>query len=93
MGELKQATLPLSIQDVLTMGSRQIPIRIEIHEESTLAYLEADEDFFAEGKTIKEAKENLLQGLCDELEFFERHASELSDELRHKYELIQELLK
>jgi len=93
MSESKQVTLPFSISDALTVGGRKIPVRIEIHEESTLAYLEADEDFFAEGKTIKEAKESLLRGLQDELEFFKSHASELSDELRRKYELIRELLR
>jgi bifunctional DNA-binding transcriptional regulator/antitoxin component of YhaV-PrlF toxin-antitoxin module len=91
MGDMRQATLPISLRDVLPIKEKEIPIRLEIHEECTLAFLERDEDFFAEGKTIKEAKENLLRGLQDEFEFLQRHVAELSYELQEKYEFLQDL--
>jgi len=68
----------------LELQGRAIPIRIEIYEDGTVAFLAADDDLFAEGRTISEAKENLAKGLEDELSFLEKHRDELSAELQEK---------
>ena len=83
---------PLTVDDLLELQSRQIPIILEIHEECVIALLSADTDFFAEGKTIQEAKESLLRGLTDEWKFLRKHEDELSEELAAKYKLLKKLL-
>jgi len=82
---------PLIIDDLLIHQARQIPITLEIHEECVVALLPADVDFFSEGKTIQEAKENLLRGLADEWKFLRKHQDELSAELGAKYRLLKKL--
>ncbi len=89
---LDRVKFPLLLKDVVELAGKKIALRIEIHEERALAFLDRDDDFFAEGKTIKEAKQSLIRGLKDELHFLHRHRDELSHELKNKYQLLQDIL-
>jgi len=85
----EKVRFPLTLTDLLELRDRRISIRIEIYENGTVAFLEADDDFFAEGRTIKEAKGNLLKSLEDELGFLHEHRDELGTDLKEKYRLLQ----
>ena len=89
----ERAELPLTLSDVLEFRSREVLIGIEIYENSTVAFLEADDDFFAEGRTIKEAKENLVKSLEDELSFLDKHRDELGAELQEKQQRLEAVLR
>lgn len=85
---------PLRITDKLEMGKKnKILIKLEIQEDCVMVFLANDEDFFAEGKTIKEAKQNLKKSLDDELAFLSKHRSELSLDLANKLEILLKILK
>ncbi len=84
--------LPLVVEDVLELRGRRLPIRLEINDDGVTAFLQAEDDFFAAGKTIKEARESLAKALEDELAFFKTHRAELGPELQAKYRLLRNLL-
>jgi hypothetical protein len=87
-----RSKFPLTVLDTIITGVRPIPITLEIHEDCVIAFLTQDENFFAEGKTVQDAKENLLLGLKDELQFFQKHEDELSDPLKAQHKLLKKLL-
>lgn len=89
----EKVRFPLTLSDMLEFQSRKIAIRIEIYENGTVASLEADDDLFAEGRTVKEAKENLAKSLEDELSFLDKHRDELGTDLKEKYRLLQSVLQ
>jgi len=84
---------PLNLSDLLELRGRKIPIRIEVCENGSVAFLEAEDDFFGAGKTIKETRENLIKSLEDELSFLYRHQAELSTDLKEKYRFLQGILR
>ena len=89
-----EMSYPLRITDKLEMGKKnKILIKLEIQEDCVMVFLANDEDFFAEGKTIKEAKQNLKKSLDDELTFLSKHRSELSLDLANKLEILLKILK
>ena len=89
-----EMSYPLRITDKLEMGKKnKILIKLEIQEDCVMVFLANDEDFFAEGKTIKEAKQNLKKSLDDELAFLSKHRSELSLDLVNKLEILLKTLK
>ena len=89
-----EMSYPLRITDKLEMGKKnKILIKLEIQEDCVMVFLANDEDFFAEGKTIKEAKQNLKKSLDDELAFLSKHRSELSLDLANKLEILLKILK
>lgn len=92
MKALTTLKLPITLRDVVVYKERIIPIKLKIYEDSVLAALCRDSDFFGHGKTIQEAKESLLRGLANEWAFLSKHADELGSELQAKYKLLQRLL-
>lgn len=88
---LNKVTFPLRLKDVVEVEGKKVAIRIEIHEEGALALLEAEDDFFAEGQTVKEAKQNLIKSLKDEFHFLHKHRDELSHNLKSKYQFLQQI--
>ncbi|MCS7274675.1 MAG: hypothetical protein NZ610_04620 [Candidatus Bipolaricaulota bacterium] len=92
MKALTKPKLPLALRDTVIYRDRVIPIKIKIYENSVVALLAQDSDFFGQGKTIHEAKESLLRSLADEWAFLSKHVDELSGELQAKYKLLQRLL-
>jgi hypothetical protein len=89
-----EMSYPLRITDELETGKKnKIPVKLEIQEDCVIIFLTNDEDFFAEGKTIKEAKQNLKKSLDDELIFLNKHRSELSIDLTNKLEFLSKILK
>jgi len=89
----ERASFPLTLRDMLDFQGREISIRIEIYEDTSVAFLDAEDDFFAAGRTIKEAKENLAKSLEDELDFLDRHRDELGADLKEKQRLLQRILR
>jgi hypothetical protein len=89
----EKVRFPLTLSDLLELRGRKIAIRIEIYENGSVAFLEGDDDFFAEGPTIKEAKENLIKSLEDELAFLHEHRDELGADLKEKHRLLQSILR
>ncbi len=92
MRALVKPRLPITLRDAVVYKEHIIPIKLKIYEDSVLAVLSQDSDFFGQGKTIQEAKESLLRSLADEWAFLSKHADELGDELQTKYKLLQRLL-
>ncbi|MCK4392119.1 hypothetical protein KAX17_04370 [Candidatus Bipolaricaulota bacterium] len=89
----EKVRFPLTLSDLLELRGRKIAIRIEICENGSVAFLEEEDDFFAAGKTIKEARENLIKSLEDELSFLYRHRDELGPDLKEKYRFLQGILR
>lgn len=92
MKALTKLKLPVTLHDAIVHKERTIPIKVKIYEDSVVAFLAQDSDFFGQGKTIQEAKESLLRSLADEWAFLSQHADELGNELQTKYKLLQRLL-
>ncbi len=74
---IEKSKYPIVLRDYLSIGKKKARVKIEIHEDKVISFLDSEEDFFAEGKTVKEAKDNPINVMLDEKEFFERHKEEL----------------
>ena len=88
---IEKSKYPIVLRDYLSIGKRKARVKIEIHEDKVISFLDGEEDFFAEGRTVKEAKDNLITVMLDEKEFFERHKEELGKPLITKYQKLLEL--
>ena len=83
----------LKIKDYLTLGGRDIQVEIQLYANGDILALLPNTDLAAEGKTIDEAKHNLLLDIFDDYDYLASLREVLGEELLAQCNLMEELLK
>jgi hypothetical protein len=83
----------LKMKDYLTIGKREILIEIQVYANEEILALLPNTDIAADGKTIDEAKQNLLLDISDDYDYLVSRREVLGEELSAQLHLLEELLK
>jgi len=83
----------LKTTDSLTIGERSIQVEIQLYANGEILALLPNTDLTAEGKTIDEAKHNLLLDVLDDYDYLTFRRKALGEELLAQCKLLEELLK
>ncbi|HIE30175.1 TPA: hypothetical protein EYP66_23160 [Candidatus Poribacteria bacterium] len=83
----------LKMKDYLTLGGKEIQIEIQLYANGEILALLPNTDLAAEGKTIDEAKHNLLLDILDDYDYLASRRIALGEELLAQCNLLEELLK
>jgi len=83
----------LKMKDYLTIGKREIMIGIQVYANEEILALLPNTDIAADGKTIDEAKQNLLLDISDDYDYLVSRREFLGEELSAQLHLLEELLK
>jgi len=83
----------LKMKDYLTVGKREIQVEIQLYANGEILALLPSTDIAAEGKTINEAKHNLLLDILDDYDYLSSRRESLGEEFLAQCNLIEELLK
>ena len=83
----------LKMKDYLTLGEKEIQVEIQLYANGEILALLPNTDLAAEGKTIDEAKTNLLLGMLDDYDYLTCRGEILGEELLAQCNLLEELLK
>ena len=83
----------LKMKDYLTIGKREIMIGIQVYANEEILALLPNTDIAADGKTIDEAKHNLLLDISDDYDYLVSRREVLGEELSAQLHLLEELLK
>ncbi|MFQ6040703.1 MAG: hypothetical protein ACE5PV_07595 [Candidatus Poribacteria bacterium] len=80
-------------KDYLTLGEREIQVEIQLYANGEILALLPNTDLAAEGKTIDEAKHNLLLDIFDDYDYLASRREAIGEELLAQCNLLEELLK
>ncbi len=83
----------LKMKDYLTLGEREIQVEIQLYANGEILALLPNTDIAAEGRTIDEAKHNLLLDIFDDYDYLASRREALGEELLAQCNLMEELLK
>ncbi|MDQ1327281.1 MAG: hypothetical protein QG641_561 [Candidatus Poribacteria bacterium] len=83
----------LKMKDYLTIGKREILIEIQVYANKEILALLPNTDIAADGKTIDEAKHNLLLDISDDYDYLVSRREVLGEELSAQLHLLEEILK
>lgn len=83
----------LKMKDYLAIGKREILIEIQVYANEEILALLPNTDIAADGKTIDEAKQNLLLDISDDYDYLVSRREVLGQELSAQLHLLEELLK
>ena len=83
----------LKMKDYLTIGKREILIEIQVYANEEILALLPNTDIAADGKTIDEAKHNLLLDISDDYDYLVSRREVLGKELSAQLHLLEELLE
>ena len=83
----------LQMKDYLTLGEKEIQVEIQLYANGEILALLPNTDLAAEGKTIDEAKHNLLLDILDDYDYLASRRIALGEELLAQCNLLKELLK
>ena len=82
----------LKMKDSLTIGKKEILIEIQVYANEEILALLPNTDIAADGKTIDEAKHNLLLDISDDYDYLVSRREVLGKELSAQLHLLEELL-
>ena len=83
----------LKIRDYLTIGKKEVLIEIQVYANEEILALLPNTDIAADGKTIDEAKHNLLLDISDDYDYLVSRQEVLGEELTAQLHLLEKLLK
>ncbi|MBC8235787.1 hypothetical protein H8E77_40075 [bacterium] len=83
----------LKMKDYLTLGGKEIQIEIQLYANGEILAILPNTDLAAEGKTIDEARHNLLLDILDDYDYLASQRIALGEELLAQCNLLGELLK
>ena len=83
----------LKMKDYMTIGKREILIEIQVYANEEILALLPNTDIAADGKTIDEAKHNLLLDISDDYDYLVSRQEFLGEELSAQLRLLEGLLK
>ena len=83
----------LKMKDYLPLGEREIQVEIQLYANGEILAILPNTDLAAEGKTIDEAKHNLLLNILDDYDYLISRREALGEELLVQCNLLEELLK
>ena len=77
------------MKDYLTIGKREILIEIQVYANEEILALLPNTDIAADGKTIDEAKHNLLLDISDDYDYLVSRREVLGEELSVQLYLLK----
>jgi hypothetical protein len=83
----------LKMKDYLVIGEGEILIEIQVYANEEILALLPNTDIAADGKTIDEAKQNLLLDISDDYDYLASRRETLGEKLSAQLHLLEELLK
>ncbi|MEK7396164.1 MAG: hypothetical protein AAB116_04415 [Candidatus Poribacteria bacterium] len=83
----------LKMKDYLNIGKKEVLIEIQVYANEEILVLLPNTDIAADGKTIDEAKHNLLLDISDDYDYLVSRREVLGKELSAQLHLLEELLK
>lgn len=83
----------LKMKDYLTIGKKEILIEIQVYANEEILAILPNTDIAADGKTIDEAKQNLLFDIYDDYDYLKSRSELLGERLSAQLQLLEELLE
>jgi len=83
----------LKMKDYLTIGRKEVLIEIQVFANEEILALLPNTDIAADGKTIDEAKHNLLLDISDDYDYLVSRREVLGKELSAQLHLLEEFLE
>ena len=83
----------LKMKDYLTIGKKEVLIEIQVYANEEILALLPNTDIAADGKTIDEAKHNLLLDISDDYDYLVSRREVLGKDLSAQLHLLEELLE
>jgi hypothetical protein len=83
----------LKMKDYLTIGKKEVLIEIQVYANEEILALLPNTDIAADGKTIDEAKHNLLLDISDDYDYLVSRREVLGKELSAQLHLLEEFLE
>jgi len=82
----------LKMKDYLTIGKKEVLIEIQVYANEEILALLPNTDIAADGKTIDEAKHNLLLDISDDYDYLVSRREVLGKELSAQLHLLEEVI-
>lgn len=83
----------LKMKDYLTTGKKEVLIEIQVYANEEIIAILPNTDIAADGKTIDEAKQNLLLNIYDDYDYLKSRRELLGEKLSAQLQLLEELLE
>jgi hypothetical protein len=83
----------LRMKDYLTIGKKEVLIEIQVYANEEILALLPNTDIAADGKTIDEAKHNLLLDISDDYDYLVSRREVLGKDLSAQLHLLEDLLE
>ena len=83
----------LKMKDYLTIGKKEVLIEIQVYANEEILALLPNTDIAADGKTIDEAKHNLLLDISDDYDYLVSRREVLGKDLSAQLHLLEDLLE